>query len=170
MMKDGKVVIYGDVGQTFLYGAKGGQIFVLGNCAGRPLINAVGNPKVIINGTALDYLAESFMAGNPLEKGGFVILNGLFFSNDGKANFLSNPYAGGNLLSLASGGAIYILDPYMKVGVDQLNGGEFARFTDADWNIIQPLLNENVKLFGIDFAEFVGKYRKIVPKKNSLKH
>jgi len=40
--KRGKLVVYGDVGQTFLYGAKGGEIYVLGNAAGRPMINAVG--------------------------------------------------------------------------------------------------------------------------------
>ena len=38
----GKLVVYGDVGQTFLYGVKGGEIYVLGNAAGRPMINAVG--------------------------------------------------------------------------------------------------------------------------------
>jgi glutamate synthase domain-containing protein 3 len=66
IMKDGKLVVYGDVGQTFMYGAKGGVAYVMGNAAGRPLINAVGKPRVVINGTALDYLAESFMAGDPL--------------------------------------------------------------------------------------------------------
>jgi glutamate synthase domain-containing protein 3 len=60
--KRGKLVIYGDVGQTFMYGAKGGDVFVMGNGAGRPLINAVGRPRVVINGTCLDFLAESFMA------------------------------------------------------------------------------------------------------------
>jgi len=77
IMKRGKLVIYGDVGQTFMYGAKGGNVFVLGNAAGRPLINAVGRPRVVINGTCLDYLAESFMAGDPLKGGGFVVLNGV---------------------------------------------------------------------------------------------
>jgi glutamate synthase domain-containing protein 1 len=38
---DGKLVVYGDVGQTFFYGAKGGCAYILGNAAGRPLINAV---------------------------------------------------------------------------------------------------------------------------------
>ena len=66
--KRGKLVVYGDVGQTFLYGAKGGEIYVLGNAAGRPMINAVGRPRVVINGTALDFLAESFMAGDPLRR------------------------------------------------------------------------------------------------------
>ena len=170
MMKAGKLVIYGDVGQTFMYGAKGGEAYILGNCAGRPLINAVGNPRVVMNGTALDYLAESFMAGNPLEKGGFVILNGLRFSNDGDIVPQDTPYAGGNLLSLASGGGIYVLDPYLKVGSDQLNEGEFTRFTDKDWLTIQPYLKENENLFKISFADFVSKYRKIVPKLDSLKH
>ncbi len=81
--KRGKLVIYGDVGQTFMYGAKGGEVFVLGNGAGRPLINAVGRPRVVINGTCLDFLAESFMAGDPLAGGGFVILNGIEFDADG---------------------------------------------------------------------------------------
>ena len=66
IMKAGRLVVHGDVGQTFMYAAKGGEAFVLGNAAGRPLINAVGSPRVVINGTCLDYLAESFMAGDPL--------------------------------------------------------------------------------------------------------
>ena len=47
-----------------MYGAKGGSVYVLGNAAGRPLINSVGRPRVVINGTCLDFLAESFMAGD----------------------------------------------------------------------------------------------------------
>jgi hypothetical protein len=89
-MKDGKLVVYGDVGQTFMYGAKGGSAFIMGNAAGRPLINAVGKPRVVINGTALDYLAESFMAGDALNGGGFVILNGIGFDdNDGALSELN---------------------------------------------------------------------------------
>ena len=76
-------MIHGDTGQTFMYGAKGGEVYVMGNAAGRPLINAVGQPRVVINGTCLDYLAESFMAGDPLNGGGFVILNGVEFDDDG---------------------------------------------------------------------------------------
>jgi len=40
-----------DVGQTFMYGAKGGSVYVLCNAAAAPLINSVGRPRVIINGT-----------------------------------------------------------------------------------------------------------------------
>lgn len=174
IMKDGKLVVYGDVGQTFMYAAKGGQAFVLGNAAGRPMINAVGKPRVVINGTCLDYLAESFMAGDPLNGGGFVILNGITFDDDGQIVELDTPYPGGNLFSLASGGAIYIRDPHEKLSEEQLNGGEFAELSEHDWNVIKPYLEENERLFGIPvdrLLEVDGKplppervYRKIKPR------
>jgi glutamate synthase domain-containing protein 3 len=148
-MKRGKLVVYGDVGQTFMYGAKGGNVFVLGNAAGRPLINAVGHPRVVINGTCLDYLAESFMAGDPLNGGGFVVLNGLHIDDEGNATAQATPYPGSNLFSLASGGAIYMRDPFRKVVNEQLNGGEFADLCPADWELIRPYLEENERLFGI---------------------
>ncbi len=149
ILKSGTLVVHGTVGQTLLYGAKGGEIFVLGNAAGRPLINAVGRPRVIINGTALDYLAESFMAGDPLDGGGFVILNGITFDVEGRIVDLDTPYPGGNLFSLASGGAIYARDPYHRLEDEQLNGGRFADMSDADWDLIKPYLGENERLFGI---------------------
>jgi glutamate synthase domain-containing protein 1/glutamate synthase domain-containing protein 3 len=147
--KRGKLVIYGDVGQTFMYGAKGGEVFVLGNGAGRPLINAVGRPRVVINGTCLDFLAESFMAGDPHAGGGFVILNGIEFDENGGIVSQANPYPGSNLFSLASGGAIYIRDPEQKVVERQLNGGAFLPLEDRDWRLIRDYLEENERLFGI---------------------
>jgi glutamate synthase domain-containing protein 3 len=149
ILKDGRLVIHGDVGQTFLYGAKGGTIYVLGSAAGRPLINAVGRPRAVINGTCLDYLAESFMAGDPLDGGGFVILNGVTFDEHGRLVELETPYPGGNLFSLASGGAIYLRDPRGRVGEDQLNGGRFAPLSEADWVLVRPYLAENERLFGV---------------------
>ncbi len=137
--KRGKLVIYGDVGQTFLYGAKGGEVYVLGNAAGRPMINAVGRPRVVINGTALDFLAESFMAGNPLEGGGFAIVNGLRFDDFGNVVPLDMPYPGSNLLSLASGGAIYVRDPHRTLVDEQLNGGAYRPLRPADWKLIAAL-------------------------------
>lgn len=149
ILKAGKLVIHGDVGQTFMYGAKGGEAYVRGNAAGRPLINAVGRPRVVINGTCLDYLAESFMAGDPLNGGGFVILNGIAFDDNGRMVELPTPYPGGNLFSLASGGAIYVRDPHRRLSEDQLNGGHFASLTSADWSLVQPYLEENERLFDI---------------------
>jgi glutamate synthase domain-containing protein 1/glutamate synthase domain-containing protein 3 len=153
--KRGKLVIYGDVGQTFMYGAKGGEVYVLGNAAGRPLINAVGRPRVVINGTCLDFLAESFMAGDPLAGGGFVVLNGIEFDGSGRMTPQPAPYPGANLFSLASGGAIYIRDPQQKVIERQLNGGVFSPLTDKDWRLIRPYLEENERLFGIEVRELL---------------
>ncbi|HEU4798359.1 MAG TPA: glutamate synthase, partial [bacterium] len=165
--------IHGSVGQTLLYGAKGGEIFILGNAAGRPLINAVGRPRVVINGTALDYLAESFMAGDPLDGGGFCILNGVAFDADGSITELDTPYPGGNLFSLASGGAIYARDPLRRLDDEQLNGGRYAEVTDDDWQLILPYLQENERLFNIPVERLLtvdGRrhtpqdvYRKIAP-------
>jgi len=153
IMKSGKLVVYGDVGQTFMYGAKGGEVYIMGNTAGRPLINAVGKPRVVINGTSLDFLAESFMAGDPLNGGGFVILNGMEFDDCGTLKEQPTPYPGSNLFSLASGGAIYVRDPHKKIVPEQLNGGEFARLTTADWELILPYLQENERLFGISIEK-----------------
>jgi glutamate synthase domain-containing protein 1/glutamate synthase domain-containing protein 3 len=174
IMKRGKLVVFGDVGQTFMYGAKGGEAYILGNAAGRPLINAVGKPRVVINGTCLDYLAESFMAGDPLNGGGFVVLNGLAFDETNQIVDLYTPYPGGNLFSLASGGAIYLRDPRGMVDDEQLNGGEFTPLTGRDWELIKPYLEENGRLFGIPVARLLtvnGEalhpskvYRKIRPK------
>ena len=173
ILKDGRLVVHGDVGQTFLYGAKGGDVFVLGNAAGRPLINAVGRPRVVINGTCLDYLAESFMAGDALNGGGFAIVNGLAFGEDGELHDLDTPYPGGNLFSLASGGAIYIRDPRRVLTPDQLNGGEFVPLAAADWARIQPYLEQNERLFAIPVSRLLSLdgaalppeavYRKIRP-------
>ncbi len=164
IMKRGKLVVFGDVGQTFMYGAKGGEVYVMGNAAGRPLINAVGRPRVVINGTALDFLAESFMAGDRLKGGGFVIVNGLEFDHRGRIKDQAAPYPGSNLFSLASGGAIYIRDPYRMVVDEQLNGGEIVPLTEADWQLILPYLQENERLFDIrierDLLTVDGELRK----------
>ncbi len=149
IMKAGRLVVHGDVGQTFGYAMKGGDVYILGSAAGRPLINAVGRPHVVINGTALDYLAESFMAGDPLTDGGFAIVNGVTFDEDGTLIEMDTPYPGGNLFSLASGGALYVRDPRGLLGVDQLNAGEFAPLAAADWDLILPYLEENERLFDI---------------------
>jgi hypothetical protein len=62
---------------------------------------------------------------------------------------LETPYPGGNLFSLASGGAIYLRDPRGRVDDGQLNGGRFAPLSDADWRLIEPYLRQNEVLFGV---------------------
>ena len=66
-------------------------------------------------------------------------------------------------------------DPYRRLVDEQLNGGEFARVTGADWKLVQPYLEENERLFGITIDRLLtvdGErrsprevYRKIRPKK-----
>jgi glutamate synthase domain-containing protein 1/glutamate synthase domain-containing protein 3 len=172
--KGGRLVVHGDVGQTFMYGAKGGVAYIRGNAAGRPMINAVGRPRVVINGTALDYLAESFMAGDPLDGGGFAVVNGLRQDVDGTVVPLELPFSGSNLLSLASGGAIYVRDPHRTLVEQQLNGGAYRRVSGADWTLILPYLQENERQFGVRVQEDLltvdgvlrpprEVYRKVVP-------
>jgi glutamate synthase domain-containing protein 3 len=173
IIKRGKLVVYGDVGQTFMYGAKGGEVYVMGNAAGRPLINSVGKPRVVINGTCLDFLGESFMAGDPYANGGFIILNGVRFDDDGCIVELEEPYPGSNLFSLASGGAIYVRDPQKSVIDQQLNGGVINPLERRDWELMVPYLEENERLFGImidDLLTVRGQrleptdvYRKVTP-------
>jgi glutamate synthase domain-containing protein 1/glutamate synthase domain-containing protein 3 len=176
ILKRGTLVVHGDVGQAFMYGAKGGEIFIMGNAAGRPLINAAGRPRVIINGTCLDFLAESFMAGDPHNGGGFVVLNGVEFDDRGAVRDQHAPYPGSNLFSLASGGAIFVRDPHHTIGKEKLNGAEFAEMTVEDWQLIQPYLQTNERHFGIsierDLLMVDGKagsplsvYRKVRPVK-----
>jgi len=148
ILRSGKLIIYGSVGQTFLYGAKGGEAYVMGNAAGRALINSVGRIRAIINGTALDYCAESFMAGNELGDG-FVIINGITFDDRGSVIGLETKYPGNNLFSLASGGACYLNDPYRTVKLNQLNGAVFVPFRQKDWNAVIDYLRFNEMLFGL---------------------
>lgn len=178
IMKDGTLVIHGDVGQAFMYGAKGGEVFILGNAAGRPLVNAVGRPRVVINGTCLDFLAESFMAGDPYNGGGFVVLNGIAFDDKGEMVAQENPYPGSNLFSLASGGAIYVRDPHHKLVDQQLNGGAYFELTDQDWELILPYLEANQRHFGISINDLLTVdgvkraphevYRKVGPGQNKM--
>jgi glutamate synthase domain-containing protein 3 len=156
IVKSGRLVVHGDVGQTFLYGAKGGSVFVRGSAAGRPLINAVGHPRVVINGTCLDYLAESFMAGDPLRRGGFAVVNGVVLDDQARVHDLETPYPGGNLFSLASGGAVYLRDPRRVVDADQLNGGRLVDLQEEDWALLAPLLAENEALFGISLDRLLS--------------
>jgi len=89
------------------------------------------------------------MAGDPLHGGGFVVLNGIGSDEDGSLSELESPYPGGNIFSLASGGAVYVRDPRGQLGDDQLNGGQLVELTPADWELIRPYLEQNESLFDI---------------------
>ena len=107
----------------------------------------------------------------------FAIVNGLKIDEQGGIVPLELPYPGSNLLSLASGGAIYIRDPHRTLVEDQLNAGMYVTLADADWQLILPYLRENERLFGIqverDLLTVDGVlrkpsevYRKVTPLKD----
>ena len=70
-------------------------------------------------------------------------------------------------------GGIYIRDPRGTVTSDQLNGGDFTLLTGQDWQLIEPYLEENDRLFDIPVDDLLcvnGQklppdqvYRKIQP-------
>jgi len=47
-----------------------------------------------------------------------------------------------NLFSLASGGPIFVRDPNRTLVEQQLNGGKFCPMSNADWELILPMLEE----------------------------
>ena len=64
ILKRGKIVICGMVGQTFLYGAKSGEVFVMGNFI--PFTNAdwrVIEPYLRENATLLGIRVEDLLEG-----------------------------------------------------------------------------------------------------------
>ncbi|HVP17152.1 MAG TPA: glutamate synthase [candidate division Zixibacteria bacterium] len=166
--RSGKLVIYGDAGKAFEYGAKGGVTFILGDLIDRPLINSVGSATAVVNGSCKDYMGESCMAAR-----GFTILNGVAFDDHGKMVEQETPYPGGNLFPLAAASAVYLRDPRETVGEDQLNGGKITTISKEDWERILPLLKENEKLFGYGVEGLLKVdgvmrrpecvYRKVVP-------
>jgi glutamate synthase domain-containing protein 1/glutamate synthase domain-containing protein 3 len=166
--KSGKLVIYGDAGKAFEYGAKGGVTYILGDLNDRPLINSVGSATALINGSCKDYMGESCMAAN-----GFIILNGVGFNEHGRLVEQETPYHGGNLFPLAAAGSVYLRDPRQTVGEDQLNGAKIVSLRPEDWERVSPLLRENEQLFGIGVENLLtvdGQikkpqevYRKVVP-------
>ena len=113
------------------------------------------------------------MAGDPHDGGGFVVLNGVGFDDQGAVRPVPTPYPGSNLFSLASGGAIFVRDPFHLVDEQQLNGTEIVPLDERDWSLILPFLKENERLFGIsiedDLLKMEGEqktplevYRKVV--------
>jgi glutamate synthase domain-containing protein 1/glutamate synthase domain-containing protein 3 len=166
--KSGKLVIYGDAGKAFEYGAKGGVTYILGDLNDRPLINSVGSATALINGSCKDYMGESCMAAN-----GFIILNGVGFGENGRLVEQETPYHGGNLFPLAAAGSVYLRDPRQTVGEDQLNGAKIVSLSPEDWERVLPLLRENEQLFGIGVENLLTVdglikrpqevYRKVVP-------
>jgi hypothetical protein len=58
---------------------------------------------------------------------------------------------------------VFIRDPKGKVGEDQLNGGQFGRFSAVHWELIRPLLQENERLFGVPISRLLTAGGQSIP-------
>jgi len=72
--KEGKMVVHGDVAPDIQCTAPRRRVLCARQRGRRPLINSRRQTPGGHQCTCLDFLAESFMAGDPNHGGGFVIL------------------------------------------------------------------------------------------------
>lgn len=131
IIHSGTVVVHGLAGNTGIYGAKGGEIFVRDNVGTRWVINSVSSPvgpglKVVIVGSAMEYLAESLM-------GGMVLMLGLEWDEQGVLRRKYLPFAGNSILAGASSGKVIIYDPDDRITQTQFANAIDVGFLSEDW-------------------------------------
>jgi glutamate synthase domain-containing protein 2/FAD/FMN-containing dehydrogenase/glutamate synthase domain-containing protein 3/glutamate synthase domain-containing protein 1 len=132
ILHSGTVVVHGLSGNTGLYGAKGGEVFVRKSTGIRWVINSVSSPsgpglKVFIVGAPMEYLAESLM-------GGTIVVMGLDWNEQGGLVRMLRPFPGNSILAGASAGKVILYDPFKQVEPAQYPGAVEIGFLPADWN------------------------------------
>jgi len=132
ILHSGTVVVHGLAGNTGLYGAKGGEVFVRKSTGIRWVINSVSSPsgpglKVFIVGAPMEYLAESLM-------GGTVVVMGLDWNEKGELVRMLRPFPGNSILAGASAGKVILYDPFNQVEPAQYPSAVESGFLPADWN------------------------------------
>jgi len=131
IIHSGTVVVHGLAGNTGVYGAKGGELFVRDSVGTRWVINSVSSPagaglKVVIVGSAMEYLAESLM-------GGMVLMLGLEWDEVGVLRRKYLPFAGNSILAGASAGKVIIYDPDDRILPEQYANAMDMGFLSNDW-------------------------------------
>jgi glutamate synthase domain-containing protein 3 len=132
ILHSGTVVVHGLAGNTGLYGAKGGEVFVRKSTGIRWVINSVSSPsgpglKVFIAGAPMEYLAESLM-------GGTIVVMGLDWNEKGELVRMLRPFPGNSILAGASAGRVILYDPFDQVEPAQYPSAVEIGFLPADWN------------------------------------
>jgi glutamate synthase domain-containing protein 2/FAD/FMN-containing dehydrogenase/glutamate synthase domain-containing protein 3/glutamate synthase domain-containing protein 1 len=132
ILHSGTVVVHGLAGNTGLYGAKGGEVFVRKSTGIRWVINSVSSPsgpglKVFIVGAPMEYLAESLM-------GGTIVVMGLDWNEQGELVRMLRPFPGNSILAGASAGKVILYDPFNQVEPAQYSGAVEIGFLPTDWN------------------------------------
>ena len=125
------------VGQTFLYGAKGGEAFVMG-VGGRTAADQRGRANPRRHQRHLPRLLRRELHGRRAARRRVRHHQRAGLRRAGRGHRPGEKYPGNNLFSLASGGACYLNDPYETVSEIQLNGATFVPFKQADWNSSCP--------------------------------
>ncbi|MCI0693373.1 glutamate synthase-related protein [candidate division KSB1 bacterium] len=132
ILHSGTVVVHGLAGNTGLYGAKGGEVFVRKSTGIRWVINSVSSPsgpglKVFIVGAPMEYLAESLM-------GGTIVVMGLDWNERGDLVRMLRPFPGNSIFAGASAGKVILYDPFNQVEPAQYPNAMEIGFLPADWN------------------------------------
>jgi glutamate synthase domain-containing protein 3 len=132
ILHSGTVVVHGLAGNTGLYGAKGGEVFVRKSTGIRWVINSVSSPsgpglKVFIVGAPMEYLAESLM-------GGTIVVMGLDWNEQGELVRMLRPFPGNSILAGASAGKVILYDPCNQVEPAQYPSAVEIGFLPVDWN------------------------------------
>ncbi len=149
-MNDGEIIIHGHAGDIIGLSARGGKIFVRDNVGYRAGIHMKEyrdkKPKLVIGGTAQDFLGE-YMAG------GILVLLGLNGSEHHKAKFIGTGMHGG-VIYLRGSVESYQLGK--EVGITELD--------EADWQILTELVAEFAAHFGHDIKQiWQHKFIKLSP-------
>jgi glutamate synthase domain-containing protein 3/glutamate synthase domain-containing protein 1 len=161
ILHSGTVVVHGLAGSTGLYGAKGGEIFVRDSVGTRWVINSVSSPagpglKVVIVGSAMEYLAESLM-------GGMVLMLGLEWDRSGVLRRKYLPFAGNSILAGASAGKVIIYDPDDRIQEQQYEGAVDRGFLSRDWVAVYRNLQNQVthSFSAAEWRQYVASWKTI---------
>lgn len=150
-MSSGRIVIHGNAWDVTGLAARGGRILVKGNSGYRVGIHmkefGSGRPTVVVGGRTGDYLGE-YMAGGIV----LVLGNGLAEGESPVGSFVG---AG------IHGGAIYVRGPIEE---HQLGtGAKMVIPDDADKVVLDELLSDYERTFGVQIGRDYGSFKKIYP-------